>query len=54
LRAILEEVLLGTMYDLPSRTDIAGVEIDGDVVREKVNPTLVPRPTIEEPRERSA
>jgi ATP-dependent Clp protease ATP-binding subunit ClpX len=54
LRAILEEVLLGTMYDLPSRTDIAGVEIDGDVVREKVNPTLVPRPEIEEPRERSA
>ncbi len=54
LRAILEEVLLGTMYDLPSRTDIAGVEIDGDVVREKVNPTLVPHPTIEEPRERSA
>ena len=54
LRAILEEVLLGTMYDLPSRTDIAGVEIDGDVVREKVNPTLVPHPEIEEPRERSA
>jgi ATP-dependent Clp protease ATP-binding subunit ClpX len=54
LRAILEEVLLGTMYDLPSRTDIAGVEIDGDVVREKVNPTLVPRPEVEEPRERSA
>ena len=54
LRAILEEVLLGTMYDLPSRTDIAGVEIDGDVVREKVNPTLVPRPEIEEPQERSA
>ncbi len=54
LRAILEEVLLGTMYDLPSRTDIAGVEIDGDVVREKVNPTLVPHPEIEEPQERSA
>jgi ATP-dependent Clp protease ATP-binding subunit ClpX len=47
-------VLLGTTYDLPSRTDIAGVDFDGVVVREKVNPTLVPRPAIEEPRERSA
>ncbi len=42
LRAIMEEVLLDTMYDLPSRTDVARVVIDGDVVREKVNPTLVP------------
>ncbi|MCH7668050.1 MAG: ATP-dependent Clp protease ATP-binding subunit ClpX [Acidobacteria bacterium] len=42
LRAIMEEVLLDTMYDLPSRTDIARVVIDGDVVRDKVNPTLVP------------
>jgi ATP-dependent Clp protease ATP-binding subunit ClpX len=42
LRAIMEEVLLNTMYELPSRTDIAQVVIDGDVVREKVNPTLVP------------
>ena len=41
LRAIMEEVLLDTMYELPSRTDIAQVVIDGDVVR-KVNPTLVP------------
>ena len=43
LRAILEEVLLGVMYDLPSRTDVARCVIDGDVVRDKVNPTLVPR-----------
>ncbi len=43
LRAILEEVLLETMYDLPSRDDVAGVVIDGDVVRDQVNPTLVPR-----------
>ncbi len=42
LRAIMEEVLLNTMYELPSRTDIAQVVIDADVVREKVNPTLVP------------
>ena len=43
LRAILEEVLLNTMYDLPGRTDVGKVVIDGPTVREKVNPTLVPR-----------
>ena len=42
LRAIMEEVLLDTMYELPSRIDIAQVVIDADVVRERVNPTLVP------------
>jgi len=41
LRAILEEVLLNTMYDLPSRTDIGRVLIDGEVVQRRVNPTLV-------------
>jgi ATP-dependent Clp protease ATP-binding subunit ClpX len=49
LRAILEEVLLSTMYDLPSRDDIGRCEINGDVVREKVNPTLVPRSDVEVP-----
>ena len=43
LRAILEEVLLNTMYDLPGRTDIGKVVIDADTVREKSNPTLVQR-----------
>jgi ATP-dependent Clp protease ATP-binding subunit ClpX len=43
LRAILEEVLLHIMYDLPSRTDIGKCVIDRKVVLEKVNPTLVPR-----------
>jgi ATP-dependent Clp protease ATP-binding subunit ClpX len=46
LRAIMEEVLLPTMYELPSRTDVGKVTIDGDVVRDKVNPTLVPRSEI--------
>jgi ATP-dependent Clp protease ATP-binding subunit ClpX len=45
LRAILEEVLLNTMYDLPGRTDIGKVVIDENTVTEKVNPTLVPRST---------
>jgi ATP-dependent Clp protease ATP-binding subunit ClpX len=43
LRAILEEVLLDVMYDLPSRTDIGKCVIDQSVVLERVNPTLVPR-----------
>ncbi len=43
LRAILEEVLLNTMYDLPGRTDVGRCVIDRTVVLEKVNPTLVPR-----------
>jgi len=43
LRAILEEVLLEVMYDLPSRTDIGKCQIDRSVVLDKVNPTLVPR-----------
>jgi ATP-dependent Clp protease ATP-binding subunit ClpX len=57
LRAIMEEVLLDTMYELPSRSDVARVVIDGSVVREKVNPTLVPITelgTAELPEERSA
>ena len=42
LRAIMEEVLLNTMYELPSRSDVTKCVIDDEVVRSKVNPTLVP------------
>ncbi len=44
LRAILEEVLLDVMYDLPSRTDVSKCMIDRAVVLDRVNPTLVPIP----------
>jgi len=54
LRAIMEEVLLNTMYDLPGRDDIERVMIDRDVVEKKVNPTLVPNQRVDEPTERSA
>ncbi len=54
LRAILEEVLLNTMFDIPSREDIGRVEITKEVVEERVNPTLVPHSEIETPQERSA
>jgi ATP-dependent Clp protease ATP-binding subunit ClpX len=43
LRAILEEVLLNVMYEVPSRTDVSKVVITGEVVKDHVNPTLVPR-----------
>ncbi len=43
LRAIIEEVLLNVMYDVPSRADIGKVVVSGEVVSENVNPTLVPR-----------
>jgi ATP-dependent Clp protease ATP-binding subunit ClpX len=54
LRAILEEVLLNTMYDLPGRTDVGKVVIDEPTVREKVNPTLVPRESGRNSRPRRA
>lgn len=41
LRAILEEVLLEVMYDLPSRSDVARCVIDRAVVLEHMTPTLV-------------
>ncbi len=42
LRAILEEVLLDVMYDLPSRTDVGKCVVDRAVVLDRVHPTLVP------------
>jgi ATP-dependent Clp protease ATP-binding subunit ClpX len=57
LRAILEEVLLNTMYELPSREDVGQCVITAETVREKVNPTLVPHGAdrdLEERQERSA
>jgi ATP-dependent Clp protease ATP-binding subunit ClpX len=54
LRAILEEVLLNVMYELPGRTDVGKVVIDEGVVLEKVNPTLVPRGTQTTQRPRRA
>ncbi|MDP1795579.1 MAG: hypothetical protein Q8K63_15690 [Acidimicrobiales bacterium] len=53
LRAILEEVLLDVMYDVPSRTDIAKCVVDRSVVLDKVAPTLMPRadePPSDKPR----
>ena len=41
LRAVLEEVLLSTMYDLPSRDDIDKVTITEEVVNEGVLPSII-------------
>jgi len=43
LRAILEEVLLDVMYDIPSREDVDKCVLDASTVLERVNPTLVPK-----------
>jgi ATP-dependent Clp protease ATP-binding subunit ClpX len=55
LRAIMEEVLLSVMYEVPSRDDVARVVITREAVLENVNPTIVPRDTPKrERREKSA
>ena len=52
LRAIMEEVLLSVMYEVPSREDVARVVVTREVVLEHVNPTLVPREVTAPKRER--
>ena len=58
LRAIMEEVLLPVMFDVPSEQDIAKVVISQDVVLNNVNPTIVrrdmPRVAKRAPRRQSA
>ncbi|RCV48361.1 ATP-dependent Clp protease ATP-binding subunit ClpX, partial [Marinitenerispora sediminis] len=55
-RAVIEEVLLSVMYELPGREDVARVVVGRDTVLDHVNPTLVPRdrPAGGEPRRESA
>ncbi|MFZ9820800.1 MAG: ATP-dependent Clp protease ATP-binding subunit ClpX [Ilumatobacteraceae bacterium] len=51
LRAILEDVLLDTMYDLPGRTDVAKVIIDVNCVTDRVAPKMVARsPRVAKPK----
>jgi ATP-dependent Clp protease ATP-binding subunit ClpX len=59
LRAIMEEVLLGVMYELPSRKDVSKCMITRETVLSKVQPALVLRAGEDAPpakvrRERSA
>ncbi|MDQ3324346.1 MAG: ATP-dependent Clp protease ATP-binding subunit ClpX [Actinomycetota bacterium] len=52
LRAIIEEVLLNVMYEVPSRDDVAKVVVTDEVVLRNVNPTLIPRDKTAAKRER--
>ncbi len=54
LRAILEEVLLNLMYELPSRGDVESCLITEEVVHSRANPTLVKRGFVEIPQQRAA
>jgi ATP-dependent Clp protease ATP-binding subunit ClpX len=54
LRAIIEEVLLPVMYDIPSRDDVEKVVITAETVTDNVLPTIVPRKPDRERREKSA
>jgi ATP-dependent Clp protease ATP-binding subunit ClpX len=55
LRAIMEEVLLPVMYDIPSRDDVAKVVVTKETVQDNVLPTIVPRkPSRPERRDKSA
>ena len=44
LRAIMEETLLGVMYEIPSKPEVAKVIITPQVVMKEAAPTLVNRP----------
>ena len=54
LRAIMEEVLLPVMFDLPSRDDIASVVITADVVAKKAQPTMITHDVVAKRRNKSA
>ena len=54
LRAIMEEVLLPVMFDLPSREDIASVVITADVVAKKAQPTMIAHDVVAKRRNKSA
>ena len=53
LRAIMEEVLLPVMYDVPSDDDVAKVVVNADVVYKNVNPTIVRHDDAESGRKRT-
>ncbi|MDR6268141.1 ATP-dependent Clp protease ATP-binding subunit ClpX [Arthrobacter russicus] len=54
LRAIMEEVLLPVMFELPSREDIASAVVTAEVVREGGQPTLIPHDVVAKRRNKSA
>ena len=41
LRAIMEDVMLDIMFDIPSQTDVAACEIDSDTIKKLSHPRLI-------------
>ena len=54
LRAIMEEVLLPVMFDVPSDDEITKVVVTDEVVRKNVLPTIVRRDAGPKRRKRTA
>ena len=54
LRAILEELLLDVMFDVPSEDDVAQVLVTQDAVDGVAPPTMVPRAKLARRRDLSA
>jgi ATP-dependent Clp protease ATP-binding subunit ClpX len=57
LRTIIEEVLLDTMYEIPSRGDVGKCLIDADAIRRQRKPLLLDKqgqPIEEVPEKKSA
>jgi ATP-dependent Clp protease ATP-binding subunit ClpX len=54
LRAIMEEVLLPVMFDVPSDDEITKVVVTDEVVRKNVLPTIVRREAGPKRRKRTA
>ena len=42
LRAIIEDALMGTMFELPSRADVSRVVVTEDTITKNQEPTLIP------------
>ena len=42
LRAIMEDIMLGVMYDLPTRTDIKKCIVTKDTILKRIDPELIP------------
>lgn len=46
LRAIMEEIMLDVMFEIPSLKDIRKVIVSGEVVRKKLKPTYIMREAV--------
>ena len=54
LRAIMEDVMLDIMFDIPSQEGIAACVIDAETIKKVAQPRLIPVETIKPPKARKA